>query len=45
MIGKGFEKDLGAGDDAVCVHDPVRVFLPNLRDQQGSHPWDGQTAL
>jgi hypothetical protein len=28
---------LGAGDDGVCVHNPVRIFFSDLGDKQGSH--------
>merc|ERR1719410_3333400 len=30
-------RDLGAGHHGVGVHDPVRVLLPDLRDQKSSH--------
>ena len=29
---------LGGGDHAVGVHDPVRVLLSDLGDEEGPHP-------
>ena len=37
-------RHLGRGDDGVGVHDPVRVLLPDLGDEKGSHAGAGAAA-
>ena len=32
------------GDHWVGVHDSVRILLPDLGDEEGSHPWPGATS-